>query len=85
MNSGCNTSNKTSKNNTFLLRYIPAKRHGVGNCKAEEFTCHISVSGNIFTNRAEKNPAGFCGFDLENEDIRRFRWDRLEEVITFSK
>jgi len=85
MNSEYNMNKETAKTNTFLLRYTPAKRHGVDNWKNEEFTYYISVSGNIFHNREEKNPVGFYGFDLENEDIRRFRWDRIEEIITVTE
>ena len=85
MNSEYNMNKETAKTNTFLLRYTPAKRHGVDNWKNEEFTYFISVSGNIFNNREEKNPVGVYGFDLENEDIRRFRWDRVEEIITITE
>ena len=85
MNSEYNINKETAKTNTFLLRYTPAKRHGVENFRNEEFTYYISVSGNIFRNREEKNPVGFYGFDLENEDIRRFRWDRVEEIITVTE
>ena len=79
------TNNETAKTSNFLLRYILAKRHGVENLKNEEFTYSISVSGNIFRNREEENPIGFYGFDLDNEDIRRFRWDRVEEIITVTE
>ena len=85
MNSRYSTDKETAKTNTFLLRYTPAKRLGVENFRNEEFTYYISVSGNIFRNREEKNPVGFYGFDLENEDIRRFRWDRVEEIITVTE
>ena len=85
MKSEYNINKETAKTNTFLLRYTPAKRHGVENFRNEEFTYYISVSGNIFRNREEKNPVGFYGFDLENEDIRRFRWDRVEEIITVTE
>ena len=85
MKSEYNINKETAKTNTFLLRYTPAKRHGVENFRSEEFTYYISVSGNIFRNREEKNPVGFYGFDLENEDIRRFRWDRVEEIITVTE
>jgi len=85
MNNRYNTNKETAKTSNFLLRYIPAKRHGVENWKNEEFTYFISVSGNIFRNREEKYPVGFYGFDLENEDIRRFRWDRVEEIITVTE
>ena len=69
----------------FLIRYTPDKRHGVHNLGLEEFTYHISVSGSVFHNSDERNPVGLYGFDLEREEIRRFRWDNLNEVISLAE
>ena len=78
MKSEYNMNKETAKTNTFLLRYTPAKRHGVDNWKNEEFTYYISVSGNIFNNREEKNPVGFYGFEKElasrANDKRLCKW-----------
>ena len=80
-----NSTLKGTKNSEFILTYTPAKRHGSENWKGEEYTYHVSVSGNIFHNREEKNPVGFYGFDLEEEDIRRFRWDRVNEIVVLTE
>ena len=85
MKSTVKGTENTAKNSEFILTYTPAKRHGIENWKAEEFTYHVSVSGNIFRNREEKNPVGFYGFDLEEEDIRRFRWDRVNEIVALTE
>ncbi len=79
------TSNDNKKE--FLLTYTPAKHNGIENWRGEEFTYHISVSGNIFHNREERNPVGFYGFNLDEESkgIRRFRWSRVNEIVSLSE
>ena len=79
------TLNET-KNTEFILTYTPAKHEGIENWRNEESTYHVSVSGNIFHNREERNPAGFYGWDLEDDKgIRRFRWDRINEIVSLSE
>lgn len=77
-------TNKT-KNSEFLMTYTPARHNGADNVSNTEYTYHVSVSGNIFTNREESNPVGFYGFDLEQEDIRRFRWDRVNDIVALTE
>ena len=79
------TNNDSKKE--FILTYTPAKHEGIENWRGEEFTYHISVSGNIFHNREERNPVGFYGFNLdeENKGIRRFRWSRVNEIVSLSE
>ena len=79
------TNNDSSKTE-FLLTYVPAKHEGIDNWRGEEFTYHVSVSGNIFHNREERNPVGFYGYDLlDGKGIRRFRWDRVNEIVSLSE
>ena len=78
------TENSSKKE--FLLTYIPAKHEGIENWRGEEFTYHVSVSGNIFHNREERNPVGFYGLDMEfDKGIRRFRWDRVNEIVALAE
>ena len=80
-----NMTNNESKKE-FILTYTPAKHEGIENWRNEEFTYHVAVSGNIFHNREEKNPVGFYGFDLEDDKgIRRFRWDRVNEIVALTE
>ena len=55
-----NMTNNDSKKE-FLLTYTPAKHEGIDNWRGEEFTYHVSVSGNIFHNREEKTLLAFTG------------------------
>ena len=75
-----------TKNTEFILTYTPAKHEGIDNWRGEEFTYHVSVSGNIFRNREERNPVGFYGLDMESDKgIRRFRWDRVNEIVALTE
>ena len=79
-------TNENNNKNEFLLTYTPAKHNGVENWRGTEFTYHVSVSGNIFHNREESNPVGFYGWDLEEDKgVRRFRWDRVNEIVSLSE
>ena len=69
-----------------MLRFLLSRYCRIENWRGEEFTYHVSVSGNIFRNREERNPVGFYAFNLEgNEGIRRFRWDRVNEIVSLSE
>ena len=75
-----------AKNSEFILTYTPAKHEGIDNWRGEEFTYHVSVSGNIFRNREERSPVGFYATDLEEDKgIRRFRWDRINEIVALTE
>ena len=77
---------ENSSKKEFLLTYTPVKHNGVENWRGEEFTYHVSVSGNIFHNREESNPVGFYGWDMEdNKGVRRFRWDRVNEIVALAE
>jgi hypothetical protein len=81
-----NNTKENAKNSEFLLTYVPAKHDGIENWRGTEFTYHVSVSGNIFHNREERNPVGFYGTDLsEGKGLRRFRWDRISEIISLTE
>lgn len=85
MTNEMNKLNSNANGSEFLIRYTPDKRNGVHNLGMEEFTYHISVSGSVFHNSEVRNPVGFYGFDLERGEIRRFRWDNLNEVISLAE
>jgi len=67
----------------FLIDYTPAKHEGTDNYRNESFLYEVNVGGSIFRNREEKNPAGFNGVTNNNE-IKRFRWDRVNEMVEVS-
>ena len=85
MNYEMKSTENSSAGTEVIMTYTPARHNGAANLANKEFTYHVSVSGNIFHNREERNPVGFYGFDLEQEDIRRFRWDRVNEIVALAE